>query len=139
MFRNICGKRLAIFGFAFKENTNDTRESPAIDICKDFLSENARLAFYDPKVSKGQILSDLGLSDGDSRVEFCDSPYKAAEGAHAIVVLTHWDEFKTLDYGKIKATMVRPSWIFDGRNCLDHRLLLELGYLLRAIGKGNLS
>ena len=138
LFRNICGKRLAIFGFAFKENTNDTRESPAIDICKDFLSENARLAFYDPKVSKGQILSDLGLSDGDSRVEFCDSPYKAAEGAHAIVVLTHWDEFKTLDYGKIKATMVRPSWIFDGRNCLDTRLLLELGYLVRGIGKGNL-
>lgn len=138
LFRNICGKRLAIFGFAFKENTNDTRESPAIDICKDFLSENAKLAFYDPKVSKRQILSDLGLSDGDSRVEFCDSPYKAAEGAHAIVLLTHWDEFKTLDYGKIKATMVRPSWIFDGRNCLDTRLLLELGYLVRGIGKGNL-
>lgn len=139
LFRNICGKRLAIFGFAFKENTNDTRESPAIDICKDFLNEHAHLAFYDPKVSKTQICVDLGISEDDPRVEFCASPYEAAENAHAIVLLTHWDEFKKLDYSKIRKAMPTPAWIFDGRNCLDHQLLLELGFLVRGIGKGNLS
>ncbi len=139
MFKNISGKRIAIFGFAFKENTNDTRESPAIDICRDLLSECARLAFYDPKVSDGQILSDLGLSEGDGRVEFCKSPYEAAENSHAIVLLTHWDEFRKLDYEKIRKTMQTPAWIFDGRNCLDHRLLAEIGFLVRGIGKGNLA
>lgn len=139
LFRNIRGKRLAIFGFAFKENTNDTRESPAIDICKSFLNESAKLAFYDPKVSKKQICADLGIEENDDRVEFCASPYEAANEAHAIVLLTHWDEFKKLDYEKIRKTMTTPAWIFDGRNCLDHRLLLELGFLVRGIGKGNLS
>ena len=139
LFRHICGQRRAIFGFAFKENTNDTRESPAIDICKDFLNEHAHLAFYDPKVSKTQICADLGISEDDPRAEFCASPYEAAENAHAIVLLTHWDEFKKLDYAKIRKAMATPAWIFDGRNCLDHRLLLELGFLVRGIGKGNLS
>lgn len=139
LFRNIRGKRLAIFGFAFKENTNDTRESPAIDICKSFLNESAKLAFYDPKVSKKQICADLGIEENDDRVEFCASPYEAANESHAIVLLTHWDEFKKLDYEKIRKTMTTPAWIFDGRNCLDHRLLLELGFLVRGIGKGNLS
>jgi len=139
LFRNIRGKRIAIFGFAFKENTNDTRESPAIDICKNFLGENAVLAFYDPKVPEAQIRADLGIEEGDPRAVFCRTPYEAAENSHAIVLLTHWDEFKTLDYAKIKKTMAQPAWIFDGRNCLDHRLLLELGYLVRAIGKGNVS
>jgi len=139
LFRNIRGKRLAIFGFAFKENTNDTRESPAIDVCKSFLTENAHLAFYDPKVSVKQICADLNIKADDSRVEFCKSAYEAADGAHAIILLTHWEEFKKLDYKKIRKTMPTPAWIFDGRNCLDHRLLIELGFLLRGIGKGNLS
>ena len=139
LFRNIRGKRLAIFGFAFKENTNDTRESPAIDVCKNFLNENAHLAIYDPKVSFKQICKDLDVEGEDERIEFCKTPYDAAKGAHAIVLLTQWKEFRELDYKKILDTMQRPAWIFDGRNCLDHRLLLEIGYLLRAIGKGNLS
>lgn len=139
LYRNICGKRLAIFGFAFKEDTNDTRESPAIDICKLFLNERANLTIYDPKVSHKQILADLGVEEGDPRIEFCATPYAAAEKAHAIVLLTHWKEFKELDYRKIKNAMITPAWIFDGRNCLDHRLLRELGFLLRGIGKGNLA
>lgn len=139
LFRNICGKRIAIFGFSFKENTNDTRETPAIDICRNLLSENAVLAFYDPQVSAEQICVDLQIEKTDSRVEFCKSPYEASENAHAIVLLTHWDEFTKLDYEKIKKTMMSPAWIFDGRNCLNHRLLLELGYLVHAVGKGNLS
>ena len=139
LYRNICGKRLAIFGFAFKEDTNDTRESPAIDICKLFLNERANLAIYDPTVSHKQILAELGVEEGDPRIEFCATPYAAAEKAHAIVLLTHWKEFKELDYRKIKNAMITPAWIFDGRNCLDHRLLRELGFLLRGIGKGNLA
>ena len=97
------------------------------------------LAIYDPKVSKKQILADLNVEEGDPRIEFCRTPYEAAEKAHAIVLLTHWEEFKKLDYKKIKSAMTTPAWIFDGRNCLDHRLLSELGFLLRGIGKGNLS
>ena len=139
LFRNIRGKRIAIFGFAFKENTNDTRESPAIDVCRDFLNEQAHLAFYDPKVSGLQICRDLGISADDPRVEFCRTPYDAADGAHAIVLLTQWEEFKNLDYKRIKGAMLNPAWIFDGRNCLDHRLLLELGFSLRGIGKGNIA
>jgi UDPglucose 6-dehydrogenase len=133
------GKRIAIFGFAFKENTNDTRETPAIDICRNFLNENAVLAFYDPKVSSEQICADLQIDRNDARVEFCKSAYEASENSHAIVLLTHWDEFTKLDYEKIKKTMASPAWIFDGRNCLNHRLLLDLGYLVHAVGKGNLS
>lgn len=83
------------------------------------MNEHAHLAFYDPKVSKAQICADLGISEDDPRVEFCASPYEAAENAHAIVLLTHWDEFKKLDYAKIRKTMATPAWIFDGRNCLD--------------------
>ena len=139
LFGNIRGKRIAIFGFAFKENTNDTRETPAIDVCKNLLSENAKLAFYDPKVSAEQICADLKIDSNDPRVEFCKSAYEATEKSHAIVLLTHWDEFTKLDYEKIRKTMMSPAWIFDGRNCLNHRLLLELGFLVHAIGKGNLS
>lgn len=139
LFRNIRGKRLAIFGFAFKEDTNDTRESPAIDICRDFLDECAHLAFYDPKVSPQQICADLGAGPDDPCVEFCGSAEEAADGAYAIVLLTHWREFALLDYEKIFKTMKKPAWIFDGRNCLDHRLLMEIGYSVCGIGKGNLS
>lgn len=139
LFRNISGKRLAIFGFAFKENTNDTRESPAIDICKDFLNERAKLAFYDPKVSKKQICSDLCIDENDPRVEFCQSAQQAAKDSYAIVLLTHWEEFASLDYEQIYQTMKKPAWIFDGRNCLNHRLLLQIGFSVCGIGKGNLS
>lgn len=137
LYRNIRGKRIAIFGFSFKENTDDTRESPAIEICRQLLAENAVLAFYDPQVSNSQICADLSITEEDSRVEFCKNPYDATKNAHAIVLLTHWDEFKKLNYERIKKTMQSPAWIFDGRNCLDSRLLLELGYLVRGVGKGN--
>ena len=79
------------------------------------------------------------MEDGDPLIVFCRTPYEAVEKAHAIVLLTHWEEFKKLAYKKIKSAMTTPAWIFDGRNCLDHRLLSELGFLLRGIGKGNLS
>ena len=139
LFGNIRGKRIAVFGFAFKEDTNDTRESPAIDICKSFLQEEAHLAFYDPKVPHSQICKDLGVSESDPRVEFCSTPYEAAENAHAVVLLTHWREFWDLDYAKIRKSMQTPAWVFDGRNFLDHKLLLKLGFLVRGIGKGNLA
>lgn len=139
LFGNIRSKRIAIFGFSFKENTNDTRESPAIDVCADLLNEHAHLAFYDPRVSPKQICAELGVDENDPRVEFCPSAEEAADGAYAIVLLTHWEEFVLLDYEKIYATMKKPAWIFDGRNCLDHRLLLEIGYNVCGIGKGNLS
>lgn len=139
LYRNLRGKRIAIFGFAFKEDTNDTRESPAIDVCKSLMEEHAQLAIYDPQVSDIQIARDLNLHENKDSVEFCKSAYDAAKNSDAIIVLTHWSEFQNLDYSKILNDMNKPAWIFDGRNCLDHRLLIELGFLVRGIGKGNLS
>ena len=140
LFGSLSGKRIAVFGFSFKENTNDTRESPAIDICRNLLSEGAKLAIYDPKVSREQIFSDLNLMEGaelpgGGGVETYSDPYEAAKDAYAITVLTAWGEFACLDYSKIYKTMKKPAWIFDGRNCLDRDLLRRLGYRVRAVGK----
>ncbi len=139
LFGSLSGKKIAVFGFSFKENTNDTRESPAIDVCRNLLSEGAKLAIYDPKVSQEQIYSDLNIGEekipGDGGVEICSSPYEASKDSYAITVLTAWGEFACLDYVKIYKTMKKPAWIFDGRNCLDGDLLRRLGYRVRAVGK----
>ena len=149
MFNTISGKRIALWGFAFKKDTNDTRESAAIRIAHDLLEEQAHLAIYDPQVSTEQILSDIestfhdrsgdlaerersAIRDG---VEICDSPVEAAENAHAIAVLTEWDEFRTLDYEAIYESMHKPAFLFDGRNLLDARLLASLGFEVHSIGK----
>ena len=134
LFKTLNGKKIAVWGFAFKEDTNDTRESPAISVCRDFLEERASLAVFDPKVSEARARADLGLSPSDPRLEWCASPYEAADGAHAVVVLTPWREFASLDYARIRASMMRPSWIFDGRNCLDRQALRSLGFSVCGIG-----
>ncbi|OHE73860.1 MAG: UDP-glucose 6-dehydrogenase [Verrucomicrobia bacterium GWF2_51_19] len=135
MFNTIANKKIAIFGFAFKKDTNDTRETPAIDVCNGLLTERANLAIYDPKVPASQVFADLNLSPNDAAVAVVDDPYKAAQGAHAIVILTEWDCFKTLDYEKIYASMAKPAFCFDGRNVLPLRAMQELGFHSFAIGK----
>lgn len=134
LFKTLNGKKIAVWGFAFKEDTNDTRESPAISVCRDFLEERANLAVFDPKVSEARARADLGLSPSDPRLEWCASPYEAADGAHAVVVLTPWKEFASLDYSRIRASMMRPPWVFDGRNCLDRQALRSLGFSVCGIG-----
>jgi len=135
LYSTLREKRLAIFGFAFKEDTNDTRETPAKDVCKYFLEEKAKLAIYDPKVEPEKIYRDLDLPQGSDQIEICTDPYQAAQDASAIVILTGWKSFKELDYQKIYNSMLNPAWLFDGRNITDHAALRKIGFRLRAIGK----
>lgn len=133
LFNTLSGKRIAILGFAFKKDTNDARESPAIRVCKDLLKEEAHLAIYDPKVEKATI--DEALTDSQKPYEYCEDAYEAAKGAHALVILTEWDAFKALDYQRLYATMAKPAFVFDGRNILDLKHLQSLGFKTYGIGK----
>ncbi|MGH8021260.1 MAG: UDP binding domain-containing protein, partial [Opitutaceae bacterium] len=141
LFNTVSGKKIAIFGFAFKKDTNDTRESAAIYVCKDLLVEQANLAIYDPKVTTDQIFKDLVQNEetnsgrANGRITIAKDPYEAAEGAHAIAILTEWDEFKKLDFARILGSMVKPAFLFDGRNILDLSGLRGLGFVARGIGK----
>jgi UDPglucose 6-dehydrogenase len=130
LFDTLSGKKIALLGFAFKKDTNDTRESPAIYLARDLASEQAEVVVYDPKVEPEKILS---LCPNAS---VALSPYRATDGAHAIVICTEWDEFKTLDYKKIFAGMPRPAFIFDGRNILDLEALRKIGFETQGVGKG---
>lgn len=142
LFQTVTGKCIAIFGFSYKKNTGDTRESSSIYICKHLMDEEARVVIYDPKVEKQQIkmdLTDPGISNDPNRfdrlVSIASDPYSAVENAHAIVICTEWDEFVTLDYQKIFNIMQKPAFIFDGRLILDHAKLLEIGFQVEVIGK----
>ena len=142
LFQTVTGKRIAIFGFAFKKDTGDTRESSSIYITKHLLDEAAHIVIYDPKVEYEQIRMDLTdpsiLSDPqqfDKLVTIATDPYAAVEGAHAIVICTEWDEFTTLDYTRIFTSMLKPAFIFDGRLILDHEKLMKIGFQVEVVGK----
>jgi UDPglucose 6-dehydrogenase len=132
LFNTVAGKRIALFGFAFKANTGDTRESPAIYVAQALLAEHAEVVITDPKALEN---ARKDLTDFKKGLTFEADPYKAAKGAHAIAVLTEWDVYKDLDYQGIFKSMVQPAFIFDGRNILDHRSLYEMGFNVFAIGK----
>lgn len=132
MFNTISSKKIAVFGFAFKADTGDTRESPAINICKLLLEEHARLSIYDPKALKN-ARQDLAGVQGE--VEYIDDPYEAVKGAHAVAVLTDWKSFRDLDYARIFELMEKPAFIFDGRNILPHAELFELGFNVYGLGQ----
>lgn len=136
LFGTVADKRIAILGFAFKKDTNDTRESAAIAVCRDLLAEQAHVVVYDPKVPADEIVADvLGKGNKDARLSVAGSAYEAAQGAHALAVVTEWDEFRTLDYGRIFAAMQQPAFAFDGRNILDLPRLREIGFRVAGIGK----
>ena len=132
MFNTVADKKIAIFGFAFKADTGDTRESPARAVCVQLLEERARLSIHDPK-ALGNAKIDLADAGGD--ISYVDDPYEAARGAHAIAVMTEWNCFKELDYKRIFDSMEKPAFIFDGRNILDHEALYEIGFNVYPIGK----
>ncbi|MEK7483311.1 MAG: nucleotide sugar dehydrogenase [Planctomycetota bacterium] len=131
LFNTLVDKKIAVLGFAFKANTSDIRESPAIQVVTQLLNEKARVVIHDPKAMENARIA-LGTH---STLRFEDDPYKAAEGAHAVVILTDWLEYQTLDYLKILNQMENPAFLFDGRNCLDHPKLFRMGYNLYPIGK----
>ena len=149
MFNTVSDKKIGVWGFAFKKDTNDTRESAAIYICRDLLRERARLAIYDPRVSVEQIRADLCYACADRNGQVCgtdrdliennitvvDDCYAAADQAHAIAVLTEWDEFKQVDFAKVHDAMHRPAFVFDGRNLLDRAAMESIGFELHSIGK----
>ena len=135
MFNTVSDKKIAVLGFAFKKDTNDTRESAAIYICRDLLEEQAQLAIYDPKVEVGTMRADLGVTVDDERLTFCDDPYEATDEAHAVLILTEWDAFKTLDFKRIYEGMHRPAFLFDGRNLLDLDALRNIGFEASGIGR----
>jgi UDPglucose 6-dehydrogenase len=141
MFDNIAGKRIAVLGFAFKKDTDDTRESAAIDVCAALLAEQAVLAVYDPRVEPDAVFRELQRATGLSRTELetrvqCEpDAYRAAAGAHALAVITEWDEFAALDFELIYRKMIKPAFAFDGRNILPHAVLQALGFEVHAIGK----
>jgi UDPglucose 6-dehydrogenase len=136
MFNTVVGKKIAMFGFAFKANTGDTRESPGIYVAKRLLEERAVLSITDPK-ALDNARSDLRGIDGG--VAYEKDPYDAAKNAAAIVVVTEWEIFKTLDYEFIFKNMKKPAFLFDGRNILDHRRLFEIGFNVYPIGKPGLT
>ncbi|WP_421919709.1 UDP-glucose 6-dehydrogenase [Marinifilum sp.] len=163
LFNTVSGKKIAFLGWAFKKDTNDTRESAAIYVADELLQDRAEIHVYDPKVSEEQIYADLEYlqtnrrpqtviaSETKQSVEYSTlsmeeirslvtvhkDPYTAMESAHAIAVLTEWDEFKTYDWGKVYNEMLKPAFVFDGRNIVDKDQLDVIGFEIYNIGKGN--
>lgn len=136
MFSTVANKKIALFGFAFKANTGDTRESPAIDITKKLLEEHAQVIISDPQALDNAKIDLQGI---DHLVTYEPDPYKAAAEADALAIVTEWDEYKTLDYKKIYASMKKPAFVFDGRNILNHEELYQIGFNVYPLGKTQLS
>lgn len=135
LFNTVSGKKIAMLGFAFKKDTNDTRESSAIYICRDLIEEQAEVHIYDPKVTREQIYRALGIENNHPLVHIADSAEEACKEAHALTVVTEWDEFKDLDYQQIFEKMLKPAFIFDGRNILDLKALRKIGFSTHGVGK----
>uniref|UniRef100_A0A8I6YAJ5 UDP-glucose 6-dehydrogenase n=1 Tax=Hordeum vulgare subsp. vulgare TaxID=112509 RepID=A0A8I6YAJ5_HORVV len=150
MFNTVSGKKVAVLGFAFKKDTGDTRETPAIDVCKGLLGDKAQVSIYDPQVTEDQIQRDLAMNKFDwdhpmhlqptspssvKQVSVVWDAYEATKGAHAVCILTEWNEFKELDYQKIFNNMQKPAFVFDGRNVVNADKLREIGFIVYSIGK----
>lgn len=136
MFNTLADKKICLFGFSFKADTGDTRESPAIFIAKRLLEEKAEIVVTDPKALKN---AKADLEGMEGKVSFIEDPYRAAEGCHAIAVLTEWPLYKDLDYQKLYDTMIKPASIFDGRNILDHKRCFDIGFNVYPVGKSPLT
>jgi len=132
MFNTVTNKRIALFGFAFKANTSDTRETAALYVTRKLMTEQAHVVISDPKAIKN---AKIDLKEYGDDIEYQEDPYKAAKGAHAIAIITEWDLYKTLDYEKLYRSMEKPAFIFDGRNILDHEKLYKIGFEVHSIGK----
>ena len=151
LFGTVTGKRLAILGFAFKADTNDTREAPAIRIAQDLLEEGAQLAIHDPKVESAQISRDLrqdaevpdagtGMTaktlSGQGAWWAAGSVEQAVAGADAVLILTEWTQYRTLDWKDLSARMRRPAWVFDARAVADPNQVRAAGLTLWRVGDG---
>merc|ERR1712161_108596 len=139
LFNTVTNKKIAIFGFAFKKDTGDVRETPALAVCHMLMQDGAYLHVYDPKVKKEDALAEFkyhNMEVDPNRLIFASTPEEAVDSAHALVVLTEWDEFKTYPYAAFYEKMMKPAFLFDGRGILNHGELEELGFEVHDIGKG---
>jgi UDPglucose 6-dehydrogenase len=140
LYNTVADKKITFLGWAFKKDTNDTRESAAIYVADDLINEQAKISVYDPKVSRTKMLSDLDYlatrssAENESSVIVFNDAYEACNSAHAIAILTEWDEFKTYDWKKIYDSMQKPAFVFDGRNILDKKEMENMGFVYQAIG-----
>lgn len=143
LYNTVSGKKIAFYGWAFKKDTNDTRESAAIYVADALLEENANIVVYDPKVTKERVFADLEYLGNKSREELeqlvtvVNDPMEAAKESHAIAILTEWDEFKTYDWQKIHDSMLKPAFVFDGRRILDHETMEAIGFKFYKIGQSS--
>eukprot|EP00271_Cylindrocystis_brebissonii_P014113 TRINITY_DN3523_c0_g1_i1.p1 TRINITY_DN3523_c0_g1~~TRINITY_DN3523_c0_g1_i1.p1 ORF type:complete len:483 (-),score=95.28 TRINITY_DN3523_c0_g1_i1:899-2347(-) len=151
MFNSVSAKKIAMLGFAFKKDTGDTRETPAIDVAHGLLSDRALLSIYDPQVTEDQMRRDLAMNKFDwdhpqhlqqpvsptahQKVSVVWDAYTACKDAHAVLIITEWDDFKTLDYQRIYDSMRKPAFVFDGRNILNTEALRKIGFIVFSIGK----
>ena len=144
LFNTVSGKKIAFLGWAFKKDTNDTRESAAIYVAQELMQDKAEIHVYDPKVKRERILEDLKnvatskteFKAMKKQIHFHDEPYSAMNEAHAIAILTEWDEFKFYDWNMVFEKMLKPAFIFDGRNVLYSAKMNEIGFKYKGIGKG---
>ncbi|HNY96990.1 MAG TPA: nucleotide sugar dehydrogenase [Smithellaceae bacterium] len=136
MFNTLAGKKICVLGFAFKADTGDTRESPAIHITRKLLAEHAEVVISDPQALSN---AEADLAHEKGVIRYVEDPYKAATGCHALAVMTDWEAYRKLDYRKIYKSMVKPAFLFDGRNIVDHRKCFEIGFNVFPIGKPALT
>ncbi len=136
MFNTLAERRICLFGFAFKANTGDTRESPAIFIAERLLEEKAELVITDPEALNN---AKIDLDGMNGKISYVEDPSKAAEGCDAIAVMTEWEIYRGLNYEEIYKSMCKPAFIFDGRNILDHNRLFEIGFNVFPLGKPHLT
>merc|ERR1712176_1742044 len=138
LFNTVTHKKIAVFGFAFKKDTGDVRETPAVTVCHMLTEDGANVYVYDPKVDREDAIrefEDHGMKVKNEKLLFTKSALEAADGAHAIVVLTEWDEFKRYNYKNFYDKMLKPAFLFDGRNMLNHGELESIGYEVHTLGK----
>lgn len=143
LYNTVSGKKIAFLGWAFKKDTNDTRESAAIYVADYLLNEQANISVFDPQVKENKVLADLNYLESRSSdlnkkgITVVEDPYEACRGAHAIAILTEWDEFKTYDWQKIYDNMQKPAFVFDGRNILDSEKMISYGFIFQSVGSSN--
>ncbi|WOD45053.1 UDP-glucose 6-dehydrogenase [Hwangdonia lutea] len=143
LYNTVSGKKITFLGWAFKKDTNDTRESAAIKVADNLLNEQAQIEVYDPKVTEERIYTDLdnlktrSSEENKNLLTVQSDPYRACKNSHAIAILTEWDEFKNYDWESIYKNMQKPAFIFDGRGILDKALIENIGFTYYKIGSGN--
>ena len=141
LYNTVSGKKIAFFGWAFKKDTNDTRESAAIYIADALIEERAHITVFDPKVTRAQMLNDLNQlgtrapEENERFLSVAKDAYQAADESHAIALLTEWDQFKMLDYVLIYEKMLKPAFVFDGRRILEKEVLKSIGFRMYTIGE----